>query len=301
MDSESFIKILKRHEIGSVLLTYSDPANPLPNAASKFGGAPSLPPDVEWPTWEHPMFRRSWPLSFAAQINCREASPYDVDGLLPTSGMIYFFADVVCGANIIGDRKSWLVSYYNGPEDALKPREFPSEFFEKNYPTSIFVEKSISFSSQVSVPDLGELPFYDLEFDLEETYGSCESREKKYKELAAARQKCCGSKSVEFDHYFTERSFLLGYPDLIQSGLAPKIAADELGVDCIESPEEMEKFMSKIKEWTLLAQFGPIGKTHGMGEYEFIYADCGNYYFFIKKEDLKQKNFDAIWAESDCY
>ena len=81
-DRESFLKNLKRCEFGSVLMTYSDPANSLPGAASKFGGAPSLPSDVQWPTWRSPMFKKERPLSFVAQINCREASPYDVENIL---------------------------------------------------------------------------------------------------------------------------------------------------------------------------------------------------------------------------
>ncbi|MBR5760220.1 MAG: DUF1963 domain-containing protein [Thermoguttaceae bacterium] len=294
-DRESFLKNLKRCEFGSVLMTYSDPANSLPGAASKFGGAPSLPSDVQWPTWRSPMFKKERPLSFVAQINCREASPYDVENILPKSGVIYFFADSVYGANRIGDQKSWFVCYYDGPEDALTSRDIPPELFDKNYPSSVFVEKSISFSSQPSVPDLAELPFY-IKFDIDE------SNRQEFKTLTAIRQKYCGSESDEFDHYFTERSFLLGYPDLIQGPLAPKCVLDDLGIAEFPSTNEgIAAFFKTLAKWTLLAQFGPIGKTHGMGEYEFIWADCGNFYFFIKEEDLKQKKFDAIWAESDCY
>jgi len=57
----------------------------IPVGASKFGGAPDVPADFEWPMWNDK------PLGFLAQINLEEVAPFDVEGLLPKSGLLSFF------------------------------------------------------------------------------------------------------------------------------------------------------------------------------------------------------------------
>lgn len=52
---------------------------------SRLGGLPDLPDEIEWPTWN------DVPLAFIAQINLAEAEPFDLEGCLPKSGMLYFF------------------------------------------------------------------------------------------------------------------------------------------------------------------------------------------------------------------
>ncbi len=57
----------------------------IPLGASKFGGAPDVPPGFEWPMWNDK------PLGFLAQINLEEVAPFDVEELLPKSGLLSFF------------------------------------------------------------------------------------------------------------------------------------------------------------------------------------------------------------------
>src|SRR5438477_1753892 len=54
---------------------------------TKLGGCPDLPPSFEWPSY------RDRPQSLIAQINLAEVHPYDVEGLLPESGLLSFFYD----------------------------------------------------------------------------------------------------------------------------------------------------------------------------------------------------------------
>ena len=35
-------------------------------------------------------------------------------------------------------------------------------------------------------------------------------------------------------------------------------------------------------------------------DYELIFGDCGHIYFWIKKDDLKSKNFDNVWLILQC-
>ena len=59
----------------------------IPVGVSKVGGSPDLPPAFQWPEWN------GEPLSFLAQIALPEVAAFDVEGLLPRTGMLYFFCD----------------------------------------------------------------------------------------------------------------------------------------------------------------------------------------------------------------
>ena len=51
----------------------------VPVGASKIGGAPDLPKDFEWPSWN------DRPLDFLAQINLAEVAGIEIDAGLPES------------------------------------------------------------------------------------------------------------------------------------------------------------------------------------------------------------------------
>lgn len=55
---------------------------------SKWWGAPDLPDG-----WDYPCSELS-PLTFVCQIRCEDIAAYDKEGLLPHTGMLYFFAAI---------------------------------------------------------------------------------------------------------------------------------------------------------------------------------------------------------------
>ncbi len=59
----------------------------VPVGASKMGGQPDLPTHVPWPEVS------GRPMAFIAQINLQEAAPYDIEGILPSDGLLSFFVD----------------------------------------------------------------------------------------------------------------------------------------------------------------------------------------------------------------
>ena len=59
----------------------------IPLGASKLGGRPDLPKNTDW-FWESNL---GTPLAFICQINFAEAKPYDIENILPSSGILYFF------------------------------------------------------------------------------------------------------------------------------------------------------------------------------------------------------------------
>lgn len=46
----------------------------------------------------------------------------------------------------------------------------------------------------------------------------------------------------------------------------------------------------------LLFQLGTIETEDA----EFMFGDCGQLYFWIKRQDLKNLNFDNIWLVMQC-
>lgn len=56
---------------------------------SKWWGAPDLPED-----WDYPCAEDGNPLTFVCQIRCEDIAAIDTEGLLPHTGMLYFFAQI---------------------------------------------------------------------------------------------------------------------------------------------------------------------------------------------------------------
>jgi len=58
------------------------------NVVSRLGGVPDMPQDMAWP------HRDGWPMTFLAQVDLSEAHRFDDDSLLPSGGLLQFFADL---------------------------------------------------------------------------------------------------------------------------------------------------------------------------------------------------------------
>ena len=55
---------------------------------SKWWGNPDMPPKMGYPMID------GYPLTFLCQIDCEDIASFDKDGLLPHTGMLYFFAAI---------------------------------------------------------------------------------------------------------------------------------------------------------------------------------------------------------------
>lgn len=88
MDPREIEALMERYRQPAIMLFRPYPPGRLPKTNSHLGGLPALPPGTEWP-------RRAdgTPLHFLAQIDCTELPP--TDGVLPSQGMLFFFASIV--------------------------------------------------------------------------------------------------------------------------------------------------------------------------------------------------------------
>ena len=281
MDINKIFDGLKKNTIELVFYTERDKAV---KGCSKFGGKPDIPESFEWPYFCTNTFDddeiKPRALAFLMQINCEEISEFDKDGLLPDKGMLYFFYEL--GSQRWGfdpkDRGCARVYYYAGEE--LETRELPDDMEEQ----SILPEIPVGFKARDDVPGIGEyFIHYDRNVDWDEYY---DSREERFTGPAGERK-------------ITK---LLGYGDEMQGDMLAE--CEMTGGRGIYTgngyPEMTEKEKNELlkasEEWTLLFQLDTVRKNG----FELMFGDDGRIFYYIRKDDLKNKNFENIWIILQC-
>lgn len=283
MDLGKIFEELKRNTIE--LRFETGKSNP-PKGMSKFGGKPDLPKDFQWSYFTTDTFDdddvKPRPLAFLAQINCAEVAAYDTEGLLPEKGMLYFFYEL--GSMKWGfdpaDKGCARVFYYAGEHEGLSETELPEDL-EEDYRLP---EIPISFRNRDDVPDWAE-------------YAEFHDAGDKYEEYGEAREKLTGTGE---DCPITK---LLGYADVIQGDMHTECElVGRRGINTGHgwpemSDAEKEQLLKDAQEWMLLFQMDTV-VTDG---FELMFGDCGRIYFYIRKEDLRNRNFENVWLSLQCY
>lgn len=280
---DRFAPLLQKLERNEIMLGLKD-AGELPTGASKFGGEPDLPPDHQWAHYE------GAPLSFLAQIDLAEASKYDSEGLLPKSGTLSFFYE--CDEQPWGydPKHAGGARVYYFPEGTELVRTPAPEDMEDYLKLS---EYGMSFSSRAGYPDLSELEDYAAETG------------------AAPPQYSDDEEDELWDSYmeWTERdgaenTKLLGYAEIVQNPMrdeCEKVAVRSIYTGDNEyrkelTAEDIEIIEKNKQDWILLFQLGDdIAEAIGT-----MFGDCGNIYFWIRKQDLAERRFDKVWCILQC-
>lgn len=234
---------------------------------SKIGGQPDLPKHAEWFKEDN-----GRPLSFIAQINLTELASVNEIKELPTSGVLYFFysADQSAWGFDPKDKDKFKVFFYEGDVSNLERREFPATLDEP----ARYNPCKLSFNMSASLPN------WDQDY------------------VAGRLNK------GEMDKYFniTEEegsNKLLGHADNIQNPMELECELVTNGLYCGDATgynDPRAKVLEKNKDnWILLIQVDSNYKEAGM-----MWGDMGRLYFWIKKDDLKNKRFDKCWLISQC-
>ena len=250
---------------------------------SKIGGKPYLPKDFIWPYYQ------GLPLSFLAQISLEEVSLLDKDKLLPSTGMLYFFYEL--------ETQEWGYSPQNKGCAKVFYFEDSSNFelidFPKNMEDDYKIpEFKINFKSNISLPSYED--FFNLVEDKEELKDITENEF--YDIYHSAYDELSKKYLVPIEKYIK----LLAYPDVIQNSMEEECAAVARGFNMggIGYPKKYKEEIKKAsKDWILLFQMDTVEAD----DYELMFGDCGHIYFWIKKEDLANKNFENIWLILQCY
>ena len=99
-----------------IKLKISKPKDKLPAGSSKLFGNPDVWDGFEWPYIEEN--GEKYDLTFMCQIDCAKAEGFDESGLLPKTGILYFFYDLDTMPEA-PDEKSARILWYNGELSAL--------------------------------------------------------------------------------------------------------------------------------------------------------------------------------------
>ena len=181
--------------------------------SSKFGGTPDLPAHLSFPKYENGY------LSFLAQINLSEAKSYDKENLLPETGILYFFYDIINQPWGMDkeDKESFQVFYFDGDARELSRTPYP-EITEDYNPLATY---KITFTDILTYPEeLNGLVLTEDELD-------------NYFEFRESRQ---------------PRHYMLGEPFNIQNNVFEEIIYYE------NEAEADEKIKLKSRELALLFQ-----------------------------------------------
>lgn len=121
MNIFDYQKILDDYCEPAIMLHRPFPPLDLPPVNSRLGGLPSLPASIDWPVTSE-----KTPLHFLAQIDCSELPAL---GILPESGMLYFFArideEMIWGDGAPQDDCRVIFSAENGTAPQPAPVDLP--------------------------------------------------------------------------------------------------------------------------------------------------------------------------------
>ncbi len=237
---------------------------------SKMGGLPIANASFQWPVWKEK------PLAFLCQIDLEAIPKSEFTKTLPNEGFLYFFYDQeqrTWGFDP-RDRGSWKVIYISGKNE-LTPLNAPTGLSKE----FIYKKKYIKFSKILTYPDWQDDRIGKLNLN--------ETQNDEYFELC----------SLIFENHPSHH--LLGYPSPVQGNdmdLESQLVSN--GLYCGDATGYNNPKAKKLElgrhEWILLLQLDSDDDT-GM-----MWGDVGMLYFWIRKEDLKNKNFSNVWMILQC-
>ncbi len=242
---------------------------------SKLGGNPDLPGRFEWP------MSGGRPLDFLLQLNLSELKGMEMARLLPRSGLLSFFYDMEnqpWGFQL-SDRSGFRVVHFNEM----------STFIERSRPDRKpgLDERCLDFFPRISVPHLRSQAGDLLEIRSQMT----EDEMDQYAKFASEYERRQGPPMSDANHHF------LGYSENIQNDMQIQAQLITNGVtdgDEKTGPER-EALEGGAVDWVLLLQLDSDPSAN------LKWGDDGMLYFWIPRQDLRDRKFDNVWAILQSY
>ena len=230
---------------------------------SKIGGRPDLPTNMDWPKEENGKY-----FIFLAQINFEEVSNPEIDQL-PEKGIIYFFySEGYTGGKTI----------FVEDLSSLERKEAPKA------PHAISLSSSSRFNSKLT-----EGIFKPCRLEFKNTYGLPDWQYEFVAEQLNEREEIAYSELPDYSNYTTK---LFGHSNCAQYPMeyeCEKVSRGYVWPNDKVTDEEIEKEMKEKQfQWEMLFQIDSEEAP------KMMWGDVGRLYFWIKKEDLKAKNFDNV-------
>ncbi len=270
----------------SVEMETKPAAAELPTAAGKIGGCPDLPQGLKWPVARiHGSWKRH-PLAFVAQLNLAELAPMDTRHELPECGLLLFFFDMECAYD--GSCRVIHAENTEGLQRATFPNELDAE--------CQYAERALTLRAAAIPPAWGNLSQEQQE-QVSRLYRELTPPERLEEDLASRRHYTApGGIYHEVrarlrrygDAYCDSRSYVLGWPDLIQ---------DEMEEECVAKARKAYGLKSCKEDWMLLLQLASFTDEAG----EMMFYDMGNLYFWIRRQELAARDFSKVVPLVQCY
>jgi uncharacterized protein YwqG len=286
----------------------------IPVGQSKLGGRPDLPARTPWPMvearlatygewgisaetgteefiWFDEPIRwcERYPLAFVAQVNLAEIAPFELPLRLPASGWLSFFFDSTHGFGEVEEYLSgteWKVIFSSCPAEELQRAQYPGALAQQ----SRFTARRVRPVPEVTLP-------YHLPFEPEQLQAlglPPELTDDEYDEyLLQAHPRLM---RLEEDERLPIHR-ICGHPQPIQG--------DDMNLDCqLEShgihswddDPRKEALGSGASDWRLLLRIDSEPGDDG-----FSWGDWGRLYYWIREQDLQERNFDQAWMVLQCH
>jgi uncharacterized protein YwqG len=250
-----------------VKLQRVDNENEISIGHSKMGGNPDLPSDFQWYSYG------DLPLTFIGQFRLSDLTAYDINHDLPQNGILYFFYEAAeLPLTYEGFHKGGHRVLYLPDEKIPLARYIHPTKVSKTIPIAAQPACQVSISRGVTFPHHTEA----REFLLPKL---SEQEEAQYWDMLR------GMRS-RFNHY------LLGTPDEVQGDMRATCQLESSNLKWESSSEEQRNTAIQLaRDWQLLLQVDSDETNLNI-----MWVDLGLLYFWIRKQDLQNKNFNDTWA-----
>jgi uncharacterized protein YwqG len=241
---------------------------------TKIGGVPWIKEGEDWPRSKS----TGKPLLFLLQLELEQLKQFDINANLPAIGIISFYFDS-------DDWEGGGISYYE-TGDKLKKAEVPEEYYEEVARKQLPSWKRI-WAKQGTFKIFKEC---SLEFFVDYQIPSCDSVQVRLFELENEKR------IYDYLRYDTalEENFL-NNPESNHHLLGYYVADQESTYELylLDSCKDWKRNYAKqsleeASEWSIFLKLESEQKT------QMSWVDAGNLFFFIKSDDLKNRNFDNV-------
>lgn len=240
--------------------------------SSRMGGHPDMPLSLDWPVYSPAKDNQgscellTKPLDFIAQINLQEITGFVGSEVLPATGFLYFFFARSAGAN--GDSAKELglskIYFYDGPKELLKPRTDWQGLLNQSNLCSVKFQSTWTVNEDSKIEQSNVNDFVEL---------------------------------LESFNDGEQGHQILGYPYPVQVGYDMReICQQFYSYGEHENPEDRDSLSELLDDWQLLLQV-----DSDLAGPDWMWGDNGCLYFWIKKTDLKRRNFNRHWHVLQSY
>lgn len=273
---------------------------------SKLGGLPNLPSGLVWPFW------RDRPLSFVAQLDLAELKAAETRPDFPAEGRLYFFFpdyydhewEQPWGSKPehAGSARVFYSLAEAGPE--IQPPEELGRLKGSHYLSDdcgIYDERFLMARPMLSYPP----PDYLTGF----RRVTGEMSEAEFKHVLDPLNKAYEQQCARYfsGNWPMLRHQLGGFPipeQFDDMALECQLAANGFssGGKNQPSPEEFRRLAQGAADWQLLLQLDsdPGDPRHSKKNDYMAWGSEGLIYFWIRKQDLANRDFSRVWAILQC-